>query len=145
MLAATAPADVPTMMGKGQSGLRMYLGQPLEDAHLVGGARAAAGQDQTCPSHTVAARIRFPHDPSIFTENNMLALRRTLVTALIAVTASVCAQTPAASPAEGTAAPAFKLQDQAGKWHTLEQYKGKWVVLYFYPKDYTRGCTTQAC
>jgi len=75
----------------------------------------------------------------------MLALRRTLVTALIAVTASVCAQTPAASPAEGTVAPAIKLQDQAGKWHTLEQYKGKWVVLYFYPKDFTGGCTTQAC
>ena len=75
----------------------------------------------------------------------MLALRRTLVTALIAVTASVCAQTPAAAPAEGTAAPALKLQDQAGKWQTLDQYKGKWVVLYFYPKDFTGGCTTQAC
>ena len=75
----------------------------------------------------------------------MLALRRTLVTAIIAVTASVCAGTPAASPAEGSAAPAFKLQDQAGKWHTLDQYKGKWVVLYFYPKDNTPGCTTQAC
>jgi peroxiredoxin Q/BCP len=75
----------------------------------------------------------------------MLALRRTLVTALIAVSASVCAQAPAASPAEGTKAPAIKLQDQAGKWHTLKQYKGKWVVLYFYPKDFTGGCTTQAC
>ncbi len=74
----------------------------------------------------------------------MLALRRTLVTALIAVAASVSAGTPAA-PAEGSAAPAFKLQDQAGKWHTLDQYKGKWVVLYFYPKDNTPGCTTQAC
>jgi peroxiredoxin Q/BCP len=75
----------------------------------------------------------------------MLALRRTLVTALIAVSASVCAQAPAVSPAEGTKAPALKLQDQAGKWHTLKQYKGKWVVLYFYPKDFTGGCTTQAC
>jgi thioredoxin-dependent peroxiredoxin len=75
----------------------------------------------------------------------MLALRRTLVTALIAVSASVCAQAPAVAPAEGTQAPAIKLQDQAGKWHTLEQYKGKWVVLYFYPKDFTGGCTTQAC
>src|SRR6188472_1525367 len=75
----------------------------------------------------------------------MLALRRTLVTALIAVSASVCAQAPAVAPAEGTMAPAIKLQDQAGKWHTLKQYKGKWVVLYFYPKDETSGCTTQAC
>jgi peroxiredoxin Q/BCP len=75
----------------------------------------------------------------------MLALRRILVTALMAVSASVCAQTPAAAPAEGSAAPAIKLQDQAGKWQTLDQYKGKWVVLYFYPKDFTGGCTTQAC
>ena len=79
----------------------------------------------------------------------MLALRRTLVTVLLAATASVCAlaadPAPVASPAEGSAAPAFKLQDQAGKWHTLDQYKGKWVVLYFYPKDFTGGCTTQAC
>jgi peroxiredoxin Q/BCP len=52
---------------------------------------------------------------------------------------------PSASPAEGTTAPDFKLQDQAGKWHSLAQYRGKWVVLYFYPKDFTGGCTTQAC
>jgi peroxiredoxin Q/BCP len=51
----------------------------------------------------------------------------------------------AAAPAVGQAAPAFKLQDQAGKWHTLADYKGKWVAIYFYPKDDTPGCTTQAC
>ena len=75
----------------------------------------------------------------------MLALRRILVTAVAAVAASVCAQEPAASPAEGTTAPDFKLQDQKGDWHTLAENKGKWVVLYFYPKDNTPGCTTQAC
>ena len=75
----------------------------------------------------------------------MLALRRILVTAVVAVATSVCAQTPDASPADRTAAPGFKLQDQAGKWHTLAENKGKWVVLYFYPKDNTPGCTTQAC
>jgi peroxiredoxin Q/BCP len=123
----------------------MDFGERLEHAHLVGGASAPAGQDQTRASHICLARIRFPHDPSIFTENNMLALRRTLVIALVAVTASVCAQIPAAAPAEGTMAPPVKLQDQAGKWQTLDQYKGKWVVLYFYPKDFTGGCTTQAC
>ncbi|MGH8131076.1 MAG: peroxiredoxin [Steroidobacteraceae bacterium] len=48
-------------------------------------------------------------------------------------------------PAVGAAAPPFRLQDQAGKWHALSDYKGKWVVLYFYPKDNTPGCTTQAC
>jgi len=50
-----------------------------------------------------------------------------------------------ASPAVGQPAPAFKLQDQAGKWHSLSDYKGKWVAMYFYPKDDTPGCTTQAC
>lgn len=75
----------------------------------------------------------------------MLALRRILVAATFAVAASVCAQPPEAAPAEGKAAPDFKLQDQKGDWHTLSQYKGKWVVLYFYPKDNTPGCTKEAC
>lgn len=48
-------------------------------------------------------------------------------------------------PGVGSPAPNFRLQDQDGAWHTLEQYRGKWVVLYFYPKDNTPGCTTQAC
>ncbi len=45
----------------------------------------------------------------------------------------------------GKAAPAFRLADQHGNKHRLSQYKGQWVVLYFYPKDNTPGCTTQAC
>jgi len=51
----------------------------------------------------------------------------------------------AGTPEVGALAPAFKLQDQAGKWHSLSDYKGHWVALYFYPKDDTPGCTTQAC
>jgi peroxiredoxin Q/BCP len=51
----------------------------------------------------------------------------------------------AATPEVGSQAPAFTLEDQAGKEHSLSDYKGKWVVLYFYPKDNTPGCTTQAC
>ena len=51
----------------------------------------------------------------------------------------------AATPQVGSQAPAFRLQDQDGKWHALEDYKGRWVALYFYPKDATPGCTTQAC
>src|SRR5260221_10552336 len=51
----------------------------------------------------------------------------------------------AAAPDVGSPAPAFRLQDQAGAWHELNDYRGKWVVLYFYPKDDTPGCTTQAC
>ena len=45
----------------------------------------------------------------------------------------------------GTKAPAFELPDQNGTMHTLEEYRGKKVVLYFYPKDNTPGCTKQAC
>lgn len=45
----------------------------------------------------------------------------------------------------GTKAPAFSLPDQNGQMHTLEEYKGKKVVLYFYPKDNTSGCSKQAC
>ena len=45
----------------------------------------------------------------------------------------------------GTKAPNFSLSDQNGQVHTLEEYKGKKVILYFYPKDNTPGCTTQAC
>lgn len=42
-------------------------------------------------------------------------------------------------------APDFSLVDQDGKLHSLGDYKGKWVVLYFYPKDDTPGCTIEAC
>ena len=45
----------------------------------------------------------------------------------------------------GTAAPDFTLPDQEGKMHTLSDYRGKKVILYFYPKDNTPGCTKQAC
>lgn len=46
---------------------------------------------------------------------------------------------------EGIKALNFTLPDQHGKNHALSQYQGKWVLLYFYPKDDTPGCTTQAC
>lgn len=45
----------------------------------------------------------------------------------------------------GTKAPAFELPDQNGQMHTLEEFKGKKIVLYFYPRDNTPGCTKQAC
>ncbi len=45
----------------------------------------------------------------------------------------------------GTKAPAFTLSDQNGTNHSLVEYAGSWVVLYFYPKDDTPGCTIEAC
>ena len=46
---------------------------------------------------------------------------------------------------EGTTAPDFKLPDEKGKEHQLNEYQGGYVLLYFYPKDDTPGCTTEAC
>jgi len=51
----------------------------------------------------------------------------------------------AAELAVNDPAPAFTLKDQAGQAHALADYRGHWVVLYFYPKDDTPGCTTEAC
>lgn len=48
-------------------------------------------------------------------------------------------------PTEGQQAPDFTLPDQDGVTHTLSSYEGKWVLLYFYPKDDTPGCTIEAC
>lgn len=49
------------------------------------------------------------------------------------------------APEVGQPAPNFKLSDQNGKIHTLDDFRGKWLALYFYPKDDTPGCTEQAC
>jgi peroxiredoxin Q/BCP len=53
------------------------------------------------------------------------------------------ADTPT-QPAAGTAAPDFSLATSDGSQVSLKDYKGKWVVLYFYPKDFTSGCTIEA-
>jgi len=48
-------------------------------------------------------------------------------------------------PTVGLIAPGFTLADQEGNTHSLSDYKGKWILLYFYPKDDTPGCTIEAC
>jgi peroxiredoxin Q/BCP len=45
----------------------------------------------------------------------------------------------------GDIAPTFEAYDQNGELHELEDYEGEWIVLYFYPKDDTPGCTKEAC
>jgi len=71
---------------------------------------------------------------------------RTQITAILtAMLMLASASLAAAQPQVGEPAPGFRLQDQKGEWHELAQYRGSWVVLYFYPKDDTPGCTTQAC
>ncbi len=63
-------------------------------------------------------------------------------------TSSTSSTEPAASPgmpAVGSAAPAIMLQDQTGRVRTLAEYRGHPVVVYFYPRDATPGCTAEAC
>ena len=71
-----------------------------------------------------------------------LAIAATL-TGVIMFFSSQIAQ--ADTPEVGQPAPSFKLPDQNGKIHTLNNFRGKWLALYFYPKDDTPGCTEQAC
>ena len=52
---------------------------------------------------------------------------------------------PGSQRVEGSVAPDFSLMDQHGKTHRLDDYAGRWLVLYFYPKDDTPGCTKEAC
>ena len=49
------------------------------------------------------------------------------------------------APGVGSDAPSFNLQDQNGEWHALADYRGQWLAIYFYPRDDTPGCTTEAC
>jgi peroxiredoxin Q/BCP len=67
----------------------------------------------------------------------------TVAAVLLLSLASFAADAPA-PPAEGTAAPKFALPSQDSPSVSLDQFKGKWVVLYFYPKDFTSGCTLEA-
>jgi peroxiredoxin Q/BCP len=67
----------------------------------------------------------------------------TFTAVLLLSIASFAADAPA-PPAEGTAAPKFNLPSQDLPSVSLDQFKGKWVVLYFYPKDFTSGCTLEA-
>jgi peroxiredoxin Q/BCP len=52
---------------------------------------------------------------------------------------------PSGMPAVGSVAPAIMLQDQTGRVRTLAEYRGHPVVVYFYPRDATPGCTAEAC
>jgi peroxiredoxin Q/BCP len=76
--------------------------------------------------------------------NRSLAMSVFLVCAVLVIGFSAVAAFAADPPAVGTVAPAFKLNSQEGKPVDLADFRGKWVVLYFYPKDFTQGCTIEA-
>ena len=70
-------------------------------------------------------------------------MRKFLLTLFVAsFCLSACAGDP---PLVGSAAPGFDLQDQNGEQHNLGDYEGSWLAIYFYPRDDTPGCTTEAC
>ncbi|MGA8300472.1 MAG: peroxiredoxin [Terriglobales bacterium] len=70
---------------------------------------------------------------------------RTLIIAILAVTIALTPMMFADSvPSVGSLAPDFTLTSQEGTPVSLRDYRGKWVVLYFYPKDFTSGCTIEA-
>lgn len=73
----------------------------------------------------------------------MNKLIATLSAALLVILGSAAAHADQVSV--GEAAPDFELTDQDGRMHSIEDYRGQWVALYFYPKDDTPGCTTEAC
>ena len=73
-------------------------------------------------------------------------MRKILIVLALTIIAAVIAFTAFAAPVPevGTMAPEFTLPSQDGSPVSLADYKGKWVVLYFYPKDMTTGCTIEA-
>jgi thioredoxin-dependent peroxiredoxin len=78
-------------------------------------------------------------------------MKRFITVALIAFVAIITALSFTSigiaddQPVVGSPAPEFELADQTGQLHSLEDHRSQWVVLYFYPKDGTPGCTTEAC
>jgi peroxiredoxin Q/BCP len=73
-------------------------------------------------------------------KTSLTILGLTVAASLLMVVAVPAAEAPTA----GTKAPDFTLKSQEGKTVSLHDFKGKWVVLYFYPKDFTQGCTIEA-
>src|SRR5207344_2789142 len=67
-----------------------------------------------------------------------------ILTVVLLAAAGLAVADGGSVPAVGAAAPAFTLTSNEGKPVNLSDYRGKWVVLYFYPKDFTSGCTMEA-
>jgi len=77
-------------------------------------------------------------------EGEFMKLFAVIFTTMAFATLLAVASDKPSMPAVGSVAPGFTLSSQEGTQVSLDQYKGKWVVLYFYPKDFTSGCTVEA-
>jgi peroxiredoxin Q/BCP len=84
----------------------------------------------------------FPIEPDAQSLLKWLALAAVVVLGLLFWRGTARA---ADAPGAGDMAPAFSLPDQGGKTRSLADFRSKWLVLYFYPRDDTPGCTEQAC
>jgi len=74
----------------------------------------------------------------------MIGICIAAIVLLVAVVVVRAMRTGRKAPSSGTPAPDFTLNSQDGKPLSLHDFRGKWVVLYFYPKDFTSGCTKEA-
>jgi len=74
----------------------------------------------------------------------MIGISVVVIVLLVAILAVRAMRTGEQAPSSGTPAPDFTLNSQDGKPLSLRNLRGKWVVLYFYPKDFTSGCTKEA-
>ena len=72
-------------------------------------------------------------------------MRRLACLLILVLLCALAAPAFAAGPQVGEIAPTFRLQDQNGHWRSPADYHGHWLVLYFYPKDFTPGCTAEVC
>jgi peroxiredoxin Q/BCP len=102
--------------------------------------RAPGGPDVT---ELLQRAVRLSHMIPPIGEIRMKTLSVSLCVMLLVAFSSFAADQPQ-TPEAGNPAPAFSLPSQEGTPVSLDQYKGKWVVLYFYPKDFTSGCTVEA-
>jgi peroxiredoxin Q/BCP len=73
-----------------------------------------------------------------------VALLVVMVVIIIFLVPRLFSRSRAATPSPGTVAPSFTLPSQEGASISLKDYRGNWIVLYFYPKDQTPGCTREA-
>ncbi|WP_458070332.1 peroxiredoxin [Rhodanobacter sp. BL-MT-08] len=81
----------------------------------------------------------------MFRLSRLLVLILGLALAGGSLMSSAAAADSAAGLQVGQKAPAFRLEDQNGKWVTPADFHGRYLVMYFYPKDFTGGCTTEVC
>jgi len=77
--------------------------------------------------------------------SRLLMLSLCLALLGVGLIAPAAAADKVAGPQVGQEAPAFRLEDQNGKWVTPADFHGHYLVMYFYPKDFTGGCTTEVC